>query len=146
MQINELVKSGGHDNSFFNGQPYSSSPFSDDKRARRIRDVQRTLFLRTCRKVEGGDFEVLYFLNLFGLKYILNDELQYATIMKDQLEGQQKDAEERGAHPSLRAKYQQQVSKIKRETEATAKLYEENETAGRAALTEPSVRESQSSL
>lgn len=47
--------------------------------------LQKTVFLRTIRILETGDFQLLYFLNLFGVRYILNDEFQYGLIMCDRL-------------------------------------------------------------
>ena len=86
MQINSMVKDSSDDHSFLNSQPYKSSPFADNKEERKMRDIERTVFMRSPRKIDQGDFEVLYFLNLFGVKYILNNELKYAAFMKDKLE------------------------------------------------------------
>ena len=62
--------------------------------------------MRTSRKIENGDFEMLYFLNLFGLKYILNNEFKYAEYMKEKLESEGLDSEEVGASQSMKMKYQ----------------------------------------
>ena len=71
---------------------------------------------------------MLYFLNMFGLKYILNNEFKYAVYMKEKLESDELDTKGVGASQSMKMKYQTQISTILRETESTVKLYEENQT------------------
>ena len=44
------------------------------------------MFLRTPRSLENGDWDLLYMLNLFGVKHILNEEMRFGLYMKDRLE------------------------------------------------------------
>jgi hypothetical protein len=37
------------------------------------------------RNLDTGDFQLLYFLNMFGVRYILNDEFQYGLYMNERL-------------------------------------------------------------
>jgi hypothetical protein len=92
LMINSLVKGQSNDVSFLNSQPHPTGEFGDNKEARRLQDIKKTLFLRTPRKIEEGDFEILYFLNLFGVKSILNKELKYAIYMKEKLDSAEIDA------------------------------------------------------
>ena len=85
---------------------------------------------------------MLYFLNLFGLKYILNSEFKYAVYMKEKLESEEVDSEEVGASQSTKMKYQQVINTILRETESTVKLYEENEKVSMTGPEENSIYES----
>jgi hypothetical protein len=39
--------------------------------------LDHNVFVRTPRSLKDGDWDLLYFLNLFGIKHILNDELKY---------------------------------------------------------------------
>ena len=94
-----------------------------------MRDIERTIFMRSPRKIDQGDFEVLYFLNLFGVKYILNNELKYADTMKDKLELEKINIvnDEENSNPELKKKYDDIIKKIELETETTHELYESNE-------------------
>ena len=49
----------------------------------------KTVFIRTPReldKANAGDFQLLYFLNLFGMKTIINDQLSYANFQNDRMD------------------------------------------------------------
>jgi len=56
--------------------------------------VDSTVFVRTTRNLLAGDFQVLFMLNLFGAKNILNDQMQYAQLMYDKIEEEQIKIEE----------------------------------------------------
>lgn len=51
-----------------------------------LKDQHRILFMRTNRFFEFGDFKMIYFLSLFGLKSILKNELEITKIMKTQMQ------------------------------------------------------------
>ena len=49
--------------------------------------LDQNVFLRTPRNLHNGDWDLLYMLNMFGVKHILNDEMKFGIYMRDRLEG-----------------------------------------------------------
>ena len=55
---------------------------------------KKTLFMRSGRLFdEPGDFKLLFLLNLFGLKYILKDELAFTKIVHNKVHSRKLDSE-----------------------------------------------------
>lgn len=100
-----MIQLQNNSNSYLTPKPFNEGPFGDNADVRKLKDIDKTLFLRTSRKLDDNDFEVLYFLNLFGLKYILNDELGYAHYMQERMDLQQMDADDQD--PVAAEAYQQ---------------------------------------
>jgi len=74
-------------------------------------DQGQTLYVRTVRSIENGDFNFLYFLSLFGVKQILNEELSYAHYMNERLDSEFTIAHDRNDKEKL-AEYQEKVDRI----------------------------------
>jgi hypothetical protein len=77
--------------------------------------LDQNVFLRTPRSLENGDWDLLYTLNLFGLKHVLNDEFYYATYMKERLESQYDIAFENNDQAAMN-KHRKHIELIERKT------------------------------
>ena len=73
------------------------------------------MFLRTPRSLENGDWDLLYMLNLFGVKHILNDEMKFGLYMKDRLESDLLTGCEKNDSEML-AKYYKHIDRISSKT------------------------------
>ena len=73
--------------------------------------LDQNVFLRTPRSLENGDWDLLYMLNLFGIKHILNEEMRFGLYMKDRLESDLLTGCEKNDNEML-AKYYKHIDKI----------------------------------